>query len=217
MGTVAIADGRHQRTALKVGARAAATYTVPVAGWVTISLACPPGGARVPRTAQPCGRALQERVSRTATLPSASATYAVCRGSSTATAIECPPTTTVGCGPAHAVSWPALHDRTSIIETRSPGATYAVCTGSETAMPAGESRWTRREVPAAATVEVCVGVTAGRLQVEVTDDGAGGAEPLARHGLQGLADRVTLAGGRLTVTSPAGGPTTVVADVPLDQ
>ena len=60
-------------------------------------------------------------------------------------------------------------------------------------------------------------MAAGRLQVEVIDDGVGGAEPLAGHGLQGLADRVTLAGGRLTVTSPVGGPTAVVADVPLDQ
>jgi signal transduction histidine kinase len=69
----------------------------------------------------------------------------------------------------------------------------------------------------ASAVEVRVAVAGGRLRVEVTDDGAGGAEPLAGHGLQGLADRVTLAGGTLTVSSPAGGPTTVVADVPLAQ
>ena len=67
----------------------------------------------------------------------------------------------------------------------------------------------------ATAAEIRVAVASGRLRVQVADDGAGGAEPLAGHGLQGLVDRVTLAGGRLTVTSPVGGPTTVVAEVPL--
>jgi signal transduction histidine kinase len=56
-----------------------------------------------------------------------------------------------------------------------------------------------------------------RLRVEVRDDGVGGASAVAGRGLQGLADRVTLAGGYLTVLSPVGGPTTVMAEVPLVQ
>ena len=68
----------------------------------------------------------------------------------------------------------------------------------------------------ASRVDVAVRV-GDRLRVEVRDDGVGGASALVGHGLQGLADRVTLAGGSLTVDSPIGGPTTVAADVPLDQ
>ena len=53
-----------------------------------------------------------------------------------------------------------------------------------------------------------------RLTVTVCDDGVGGAYPRPHGGLAGLADRVAAVGGRLTVDSPAGGPTTVRADLP---
>jgi signal transduction histidine kinase len=52
------------------------------------------------------------------------------------------------------------------------------------------------------------------LVVEVTDDGAGGADPARGSGLRGLADRVAAIDGRLTVTSPPGGPTVVRAELP---
>ena len=52
------------------------------------------------------------------------------------------------------------------------------------------------------------------LRVEVHDDGVGGAEIGKGHGLAGLADRVDGLGGLLTVTSPVGGPTSVVATMP---
>lgn len=54
-------------------------------------------------------------------------------------------------------------------------------------------------------------------QISVTDDGRGGAQVNrdgSRTGLAGLADRVTSARGTLSLTSPAGGPTTIVAEVP---
>ena len=54
----------------------------------------------------------------------------------------------------------------------------------------------------------------GTLRVWVTDDGAGGAALDKGHGLQGLADRLHAAGGRLRVTSPSGGPTTIIAELP---
>ena len=54
----------------------------------------------------------------------------------------------------------------------------------------------------------------GLLQVEVRDDGIGGADP-AGHGLVGMADRVSALGGRLSVQSPAGGGTVVTATLPL--
>ena len=53
------------------------------------------------------------------------------------------------------------------------------------------------------------------LFVEVTDDGRGGADPAAGSGLRGLDDRVAAIGGRLTVTSPAGGGTTIRAELPV--
>ncbi|MEU3571484.1 sensor domain-containing protein [Kitasatospora sp. NPDC036755] len=57
-------------------------------------------------------------------------------------------------------------------------------------------------------------VSRGRLVVQVTDDGRGGADPAAGAGLAGLADRVALLKGRLMVTSPTGGPTTLRLEVP---
>ncbi|MER7459536.1 sensor histidine kinase [Micromonospora sp. NPDC126480] len=54
-----------------------------------------------------------------------------------------------------------------------------------------------------------------RLRVGVDDDGQGGAHLAKGHGLAGIADRVRAAGGRLGVTSPAGGPTGVHAELPL--
>jgi signal transduction histidine kinase len=53
-----------------------------------------------------------------------------------------------------------------------------------------------------------------RLVVEVRDDGIGGAPARGGSGLTGLADRVAALGGRLTITSPPGGGTTMRADLP---
>jgi signal transduction histidine kinase len=53
------------------------------------------------------------------------------------------------------------------------------------------------------------------VRVEVTDDGVGGATLAKGHGLAGLADRVAAVDGSLTVDSPAGGPTVLVAEIPL--
>lgn len=53
----------------------------------------------------------------------------------------------------------------------------------------------------------------GTLFVEVSDDGRGGAN-LCGSGLRGLADRLEAHGGRLTVTSPSGGGTRVVGELP---
>jgi signal transduction histidine kinase len=55
------------------------------------------------------------------------------------------------------------------------------------------------------------------VQIVVTDNGQGGArvDRTGRHtGIAGLIDRVEAARGTLNLTSPAGGPTTVVVEVP---
>jgi signal transduction histidine kinase len=53
-----------------------------------------------------------------------------------------------------------------------------------------------------------------QLQVQVRDDGAGGARVEARGGLAGLAERIQTVDGTLQVTSPAGGPTVVTVELP---
>ena len=52
------------------------------------------------------------------------------------------------------------------------------------------------------------------LRVWLTDDGVGGAALVKGHGLRGLDHRLHAVGGRLTVTSPSGGPTTIAAELP---
>jgi signal transduction histidine kinase len=54
-----------------------------------------------------------------------------------------------------------------------------------------------------------------RLEIGVRDDGEGGAHLAKGHGLVGIADRVRATGGRLAVHSPAGGPTEILAELPL--
>jgi signal transduction histidine kinase len=53
-----------------------------------------------------------------------------------------------------------------------------------------------------------------RLVVEITDDGTGGADPARGSGLHGLAQRLESHGGWMTILSPEGGPTTLLAEVP---
>jgi len=54
------------------------------------------------------------------------------------------------------------------------------------------------------------------LTVEVSDNGRGGADPQRGSGLTGLADRVAVAGGRLLLSSPDGGPTILRVELPCD-
>ena len=54
----------------------------------------------------------------------------------------------------------------------------------------------------------------GKVVLEVTDDGMGGAQLRSGGGLSGLADRAATIDGVLTVVSPVGGPTVIRADLP---
>lgn len=55
----------------------------------------------------------------------------------------------------------------------------------------------------------------GALHVEVVDDGVGGADPTAGTGLRGLADRVEVLGGHLSVDSAPEAGTHVQAAIPV--
>jgi signal transduction histidine kinase len=54
----------------------------------------------------------------------------------------------------------------------------------------------------------------GMLRIEVADDGAGGADPAQGSGLRGVERRLGTFDGILAVSSPAGGPTMIVMEVP---
>ncbi|MFD0145961.1 MULTISPECIES: sensor histidine kinase [unclassified Streptomyces] len=56
--------------------------------------------------------------------------------------------------------------------------------------------------------------TGDRLLLQVRDDGRGGADTAAGRGLAGLTERLDAVDGILAVDSPAGGPTTITAELP---
>jgi signal transduction histidine kinase len=66
----------------------------------------------------------------------------------------------------------------------------------------------------ASAVDVRVRLVGDSLRIEIADDGVGGAEQRPGGGLAGLADRASSVEGSLEVTSPAGGPTIVAAELP---
>lgn len=63
-------------------------------------------------------------------------------------------------------------------------------------------------------VEIRIRHSEGMLRITVTDDGTGGADPAMGTGLRGIERRLDAFDGILAVSSPAGGPTIVVVEVP---
>jgi signal transduction histidine kinase len=66
----------------------------------------------------------------------------------------------------------------------------------------------------ARTVRIHLRHAAGTLRAEVTDDGAGGADPAQGTGLAGVERRLATFDGILAISSPPGGPTIVAIEVP---
>ena len=66
----------------------------------------------------------------------------------------------------------------------------------------------------ARTVQVSVGHAGEMLRACVTDDGCGGADASVGTGLAGVERRLATFDGILAVSSPAGGPTIIVIEVP---
>ncbi len=67
----------------------------------------------------------------------------------------------------------------------------------------------------ASEVQVSAAIDGGCLRVSIVDDGTGGAVLGGGSGLIGLKDRVEALSGRLTLTSPPGGGTTIAVEVPV--
>ena len=63
-------------------------------------------------------------------------------------------------------------------------------------------------------VHIRMKYAAGLLQVQVADDGAGGADPARGTGLRGVEQRLAAFDGILAVSSPPGGPTMIAMEVP---
>ncbi|MFC3575286.1 sensor histidine kinase [Streptomyces yaanensis] len=69
----------------------------------------------------------------------------------------------------------------------------------------------------ASRAEVSGGHRDGHLFLHVRDDGRGGADAGAGSGLTGLADRVSVLDGRLSLSSPPGGPTLLRVEFPCER
>ncbi len=66
------------------------------------------------------------------------------------------------------------------------------------------------------SVHIRMAHTSRMLRAEVIDDGAGGADPAQGTGLRGIETRLGTFDGVLAVSSPPGGPTIVVIEVPCE-
>lgn len=55
------------------------------------------------------------------------------------------------------------------------------------------------------------------VRLAIRDDGIGGADPAQGSGLVGLSDRIEALGGTLAVTSPIGGGTTLLIEIPVES
>jgi signal transduction histidine kinase len=69
----------------------------------------------------------------------------------------------------------------------------------------------------ASRVDVTAESLNGALRIRVQDDGIGGADPARGSGLIGLRDRVEALGGTISIDSPPGRGTTLIAELPLDD
>jgi signal transduction histidine kinase len=67
----------------------------------------------------------------------------------------------------------------------------------------------------ASKITICAAGDQDRLRLKVSDDGSGGADPGRGSGLAGLRQRAGVVDGSLSITSPPGGPTEVIVDLPL--
>jgi signal transduction histidine kinase len=67
----------------------------------------------------------------------------------------------------------------------------------------------------ASAVQVQLGADDAMVRLAVRDDGIGGADPARGSGLTGLRDRIEARGGTLHITSPPGGGTTLLIQIPV--
>ncbi len=110
----------------------------------------------------------------------------------------------------------SLSDRSSLVTTVTVRCDrrYADAIESAAYYMVAESLANAVKHSGARTVEITIGESNGHLDVEVVDDGVGGADAGRGSGILGLRDRAAAVGGTLTVDSPAGRGTRVRAELP---
>jgi signal transduction histidine kinase len=67
----------------------------------------------------------------------------------------------------------------------------------------------------ASVVHVDLSVKNATIWLSIRDDGKGGADPGRGSGLLSITDRVEALGGGLQITSPVGGDTSLLAEIPI--
>jgi signal transduction histidine kinase len=109
-----------------------------------------------------------------------------------------------------------LADRSAVpVDVAVPDARFSQATEGAVFFVCSEALANVGKHAAAASARIDVAERDGALVVSVRDDGRGGVTLSGGSGLRGLADRVEALGGRLTLTSPTGEGTRLVAELPL--
>ena len=109
---------------------------------------------------------------------------------------------------------------TRVVDELPPGAEFAEEIERNAYFVASEALTNAAKHSGATEVEIVASLVAGvksdpALRVTVTDNGIGGAFSIAGHGIAGLQERMRGLGGTLELSSPAGGPTVVTANIPV--
>ena len=94
------------------------------------------------------------------------------------------------------------------VDAEAEAAAYFVCSEALTNVA---------KYASASRVAIRIARTDGGLEVEIDDDGVGGADPARGSGLSGLKDRVEALGGTLRVESSPGSGTRLEAAIPLAE
>jgi signal transduction histidine kinase len=111
----------------------------------------------------------------------------------------------------------SLADQSSVpVETRAPRRRYPAVIEATAYFVVCEALANVAKHSGASAACVCLQERNGRLVIEVTDDGGGGADPARGSGLTGLCDRAAALGGRVVIESPAGTGTRLCAELPCD-
>ncbi|GAA0910155.1 sensor histidine kinase [Pseudonocardia zijingensis] len=120
-----------------------------------------------------------------------------------------------GLGPALAAAAARCPVEVSLDVALPPGQRLAAAVENTAYFVATEALTNVAKHAQATLCTVVVSADAGRVLVQVRDDGRGGAHLGKGHGLAGLADRLATVEGALDVVSPPGGPTVLTAEIPL--
>jgi signal transduction histidine kinase len=121
--------------------------------------------------------------------------------------------TEAGLGPA--IDTLAARSRIPTVVTALPGRRLSPAIESTAYFVVSEALANVAKYSVATKTTVSAECPAGSLRAEIADDGVGGADPSTGSGLRGLADRVAAVGGTLSIVSPVGGGTRVVAEIPI--